>query len=59
MRMPVLSYFLVVGGVLFTILTFVSSEIDPNISAIQVSQMVGIPAPYRAPSGESSLSALP
>lgn len=30
MRMPVLSYFLVVGGVLFTILTFVSSEIDPK-----------------------------
>ena len=59
MRMPVLSYFLVVGGVLFTILTFVSSEIDPNISAIQVSQMVGIPAPYKAPSRESSLSALP
>lgn len=59
MRMPVLSYFLVVGGVLFTILTFVSSEIDPNISAIQVSQMVGIPAPYKAQSGESSLSALP
>jgi hypothetical protein len=56
--MPVLSYFLIVGGVLFTILTFVSSEIDPNISAIQVSQMVGIPTPYKAPSGESSLSAL-
>jgi hypothetical protein len=51
--MPVLSYFLVVGGVLFTILAFVSSEIDSNISAIQVSQMVGIPAPYKAPSGES------
>ena len=59
MRMPVLSYFLIVGGVLFTILTFVSSEIDPNISAIQVSQMVGIPAPFKASSGESSLSALP
>ena len=59
MRMPVLSYFLVVGGVLFTILTFVSSEIDPNISAIHVSQMVGIPAPFKAPSGKSSLSALP
>ena len=59
MRMPVLSYFLVVGGVLFTILTFVSSEIDPNISAIQVSQMVGIPAPFKASSGKLSLSALP
>jgi hypothetical protein len=49
MRMPILSYFLAVGCVLFATLTFVSSEIDPNISAIHVSQMVGVPAPFKAP----------
>ena len=49
MRMPILSYFLAVGNVLFAILTVVSSEIDPNISAIHVSQMVGIPSPFKAP----------
>jgi hypothetical protein len=52
MRMPVLSYFLAVGSVLFAILTFVSSEIDPNISAIHVSQIVGVPAPFKAPPEE-------
>jgi hypothetical protein len=49
MRMPILSYFLAVGSVLFAILTFVSREIDPNISAIHVSQMVGVLAPFKAP----------
>ena len=48
MRMPVLSYFLVVGSALLTILTLVSNEINPNVSAIHVSQMVGLPAPFKA-----------
>jgi hypothetical protein len=52
MRMPILSYFLAVGSVLFAMLTFGSSEIDPNISAIHVSQMVGVPVPFKAPPEE-------
>jgi hypothetical protein len=40
---------LAVGSVPFAILTFVSSEIDPNISAIHVSQMVGVPSPFIGP----------
>jgi hypothetical protein len=38
--------------VLFAILVFVSSQIEPNISAIQVSQMVGLPAPFKTPPEE-------
>jgi hypothetical protein len=52
MRMPILPYFLFVGSALATILTFVSREI-PDIPAIQVSQMVGVPAPFKAPPEES------
>jgi hypothetical protein len=50
--MPILPYFLFVGSALATILTFVSREI-PDIPAIQVSQMVGVPAPFKAPPEES------
>lgn len=52
MRMPILSYFLVVGIALFAILVAASSQIDPGISAIQVSQMVGLPPPFKAPPDE-------
>jgi hypothetical protein len=45
--MPILPYFLFVGSALLTILTFVGSKI-PDISAIQVSQMVGLPGPFKA-----------
>ena len=47
MRMPILPYFLFVGSALLTILTFVGSKIS-DISAIQVSQMVGLPGPFKA-----------
>ena len=49
MRMPILSYFVVVGAALFAVLVLASSQVEPNISAIQVSQMVGLPAPFKAP----------
>ena len=52
MRMPILPYFLFVGSALLLILTFVGREI-PDISAIQVSQMVGVPAPFKAPPDEA------
>jgi hypothetical protein len=48
MRMPILSYFLVVGTALFGVLVLVSNQIEPK--PLQVSQMVGIPAPFKAPS---------
>jgi hypothetical protein len=53
MRMPILSYFLVAGSALFCILTVASTQIDQNISAVHVSQMVGLPAPFKAPPEES------
>ena len=48
MRMPILSYFLVVGTILFGVLVLVSNQKPP-----QVSQMVGIPAPFKAPSEQA------
>jgi hypothetical protein len=53
MRMPILPYFLAVGSTLFVILGLASNQIEPNISAIQVSQMVGLPAPFKTPSVEA------
>ena len=55
MRMPILSYFVVVGAALFAVLVLASSQVEPNISAIQVSQMVGLPAPFKAPSDDPQL----
>jgi hypothetical protein len=52
MRMPILPYFLFVGSALALILTFVGREI-PDIPAIQVAQMVGVPAPFKAPPEEA------
>jgi hypothetical protein len=46
--MPILSYFLIGGIALFALLVVASSQIDPGISAIQVSQTVGLPAPFKA-----------
>jgi hypothetical protein len=48
--MPILSYFLVVGTVLFGMLVLVSNRLEPT--PLQVSQMVGIPAPFKAPPEE-------
>ena len=44
---PVLSYFLVAGTVLFGVLVLVSNKFEPK--PLPVSQMVGVPAPFKAP----------
>ena len=47
MRMPILSYFLVVGTVLFGGLALVSNRLEPK--PLPVTQTVGVPPPYKAP----------
>ena len=47
MRMPVLSYFLIVGTALFGVLTLVSNRIEPK--PLPVTQTIGLPPPYKAP----------
>ena len=56
MRMPVLSYFLVVGAALFGVLTLVSNRIEPK--PLPVTQTIGLPPPYKAPP-EAAHSAAP
>ena len=46
MRMPILSYFLVAGTALFGALVLVSNQMQPM--PLQVSQTVGVPAPFKA-----------
>jgi hypothetical protein len=46
MRMPVLSYFLVVGILLFGGLALVSSRLESK--PLPVSQTIGLPAPFKA-----------
>ena len=46
MRMPVLSYFLIVGTALFGVLSLVSNRIEPK--PLPVTQTVGLPPPYKA-----------
>ena len=46
MRMPVLSYFLIVGAALFGVLTLVSNRIEPK--PLPVTQTIGLPPPYKA-----------
>jgi hypothetical protein len=48
MRMPILSYYLVVGIALFGGLVLVSSELESK--PLPVSQRIGLPAPFKAPS---------
>ena len=48
MRMPVLSYFLIVGAALFGVLTLVGKRIEPK--PLPVTQTTGLPPPYKAPS---------
>ena len=43
MRMPIFSYFLVVGSVLTGLLLWFGNESQPNGTALRSSQMVGIP----------------
>jgi hypothetical protein len=51
MRMPVLSYFPVVGTIFFGVLTLVNNRLAPM--PLQTSQTVGIPAPFKAPPEEA------
>jgi hypothetical protein len=50
MRMPLLSYFLVAGTVLFGTLVLVGNKLEPK--PLPVSQAVGVPAPFKAPPEE-------
>ncbi len=49
MRMPLLSYFVVIGAALLVGLLYLSSTMEPVGPAIQTTQMVGLPPPYKAP----------
>jgi hypothetical protein len=51
MRMPILSYFLVVGIVLFGGLILVSSQLESK--PLSVSQRIGVPPPFKAPADET------
>jgi len=46
MRMPILSYFLVGGTILFGGLVLVSSQLESK--PLPVSQTVGVPPPFKA-----------
>src|SRR5215813_5381660 len=46
MRMPILSYFLVIGPVLFGGLILVSSQLESK--PLPVSQRIGVPPPFKA-----------
>lgn len=47
MRMPVLSYFLIVGAALFGVLTLVSNRIEPK--PLPVTQTIGLRPPIQGP----------
>jgi len=47
MRMPLLSYFLVAGTALLGALVLVGNKLEPR--PLPVSQMVGVPMPFKAP----------
>src|SRR5262245_856888 len=47
MRMPILTYFLVVGVILFGGMRLVSSQLEAK--PLPVSQKIGVPAPFKAP----------
>jgi hypothetical protein len=51
MRMPILSYFLVAGIVLFGGLILVSSQLESK--PLPVSQRIGVPPPFKAPPNET------
>ena len=53
MRMPILSYFLAVGFVLFGGLILVSSQLESK--PLPVSQRVGVPPPFKALPNETQL----
>jgi len=47
MRMPILSYFLAAGIILFGGLILVSSQLESK--PLPVSQRIGVPPPFKAP----------
>jgi hypothetical protein len=51
MRMPILSYFLVTGIVLFGGVILVSSQLDSK--PLPVSQRIGVPPPFKGPPNET------
>jgi hypothetical protein len=51
--MPILSYFLFVGAILFGGLVLVSSQLESK--PLPVSQRVGVPPPFKAPPDEAQL----
>ena len=53
MRMPILSYFLLAGAVLFGGLILVSSQLESK--PLPVSQRIGLPAPFKASPDETQL----
>ena len=50
MRMPILSYFLAAGIILFGGLILVSSQLESK--PLPVSQRIGVPPPFKAPPNE-------
>ena len=53
MRLPLLSYFMVVGSLLAGLLFWGSNEIGLNSSPLKTSQVVGLPRPFKATRRES------
>src|SRR5262245_35654059 len=49
MRMPIFSYFLVMGTVLAGLIIWLGSETQSNDSALKTSQVVGLPKPFKPP----------
>jgi hypothetical protein len=47
MRVPLVSYFMVVGSLLAGLLFWVSNEIGLKSSPLKTSQMVGLPGPFK------------
>ncbi len=48
-RVPIFSYFLIVGSVLTTLLFYATNVIGPAPLPFSVSQNTGLPAPFKAP----------
>lgn len=48
MRMPILSYVLIVGTALLGLLFLLGNDGDPGESALKTSQLVGVPKPFKA-----------
>jgi hypothetical protein len=51
-RMPIFSYFIVMGTVLVGLLFWVSNELDPNSAPLKTSQVLGLPRPFKATRSE-------